>query len=333
MLYILWGQDDFSLDEALNKIKRSIGDQTALATNTTILEGQQLTKDQLRSVCETAPFLSKKRLVIVNGLMERFEPQTKANRSKRKKTTTAPDRQEESKSLAEYISTIPESTVLVLIDSKLSAQNPLFKQLADKAEVKSFPPMKGKKLQQWIESKVTKEGGSISPQAIALMAELVGSDLWIMSNEIIKLSLFTEGRKIEVEDVKAVVSHAQEANVFAMVDAFLESNSKNAELLLNQLIQSGAAPTYLLVMLLRQLHMIVCARELKSQGRTDIEIGEKLRITNDFALRKTLEQTRKFSIEKLRYIYHKLLETDLAIKTGKFSGELALNILIAELCQ
>jgi hypothetical protein len=27
------------------------------------------------------------------------------------------------------------------------------------------------------------------------------------------------------------------------------------------------------------------------------------------------------------------LETDLSIKTGKYGGELALNILIAELCQ
>jgi DNA polymerase III delta subunit len=36
---------------------------------------------------------------------------------------------------------------------------------------------------------------------------------------------------------------------------------------------------------------------------------------------------------RLKEVYHQLLETDLAIKTGRYNAELALNILIAELCQ
>ena len=36
---------------------------------------------------------------------------------------------------------------------------------------------------------------------------------------------------------------------------------------------------------------------------------------------------------RLREVYHTLLDADLAIKTGKYDGELALNILIADLCQ
>jgi DNA polymerase III delta subunit len=50
-------------------------------------------------------------------------------------------------------------------------------------------------------------------------------------------------------------------------------------------------------------------------------------------LRKTLEQAGGYSLQRLKEGYHKLLETDLSIKTGKYGGELALNILIAELCQ
>jgi DNA polymerase III delta subunit len=38
-------------------------------------------------------------------------------------------------------------------------------------------------------------------------------------------------------------------------------------------------------------------------------------------------------MERLREVYNKLLETDLAIKTGKYDGELALNLLVADLCQ
>jgi len=38
-------------------------------------------------------------------------------------------------------------------------------------------------------------------------------------------------------------------------------------------------------------------------------------------------------MERLRELYHRLLETDLAIKTGKLEGDLAMDILIVELGQ
>lgn len=331
MLHILLGQDDFSLRQSLEEIKRGIGDQALLAANTTTLDGQQVTLDQLRTVCETVPFLAERRLVIVTGLLERFEPKSKSSRQK--KITPLANQQNEYKSLAAYISKIPDSTVLVLIDGKIASNNPLLRQLSAKTKVKSFPLLRDTELRQWIQRQVTEEGGSISSPAVSLLAKLVGSNLWIIANEINKLVLFTSGRRIEEEDIKMVVSHAQEANVFAMVDAILEFKAGVAEQLLQQLLQRGAAPAYLLVMLSRQVRMIVRVKELRNQGEPKIEIQNKLGLTSEFTLRKTLEQADKYSLERIKKVYHKLLEADLSIKTGKYGGELALNILIAELCQ
>ena len=39
----------------------------------------------------------------------------------------------------------------------------------------------------------------------------------------------------------------------------------------------------------------------------------------------------KYTMEKLKKIYQSLLETDLAIKTGRYDGDLALNLLVADL--
>ncbi|MCL0092021.1 DNA polymerase III subunit delta [Dehalococcoidales bacterium] len=325
MLYILFGQDDFSLRRSLEEIKRGIGDQALLAANTTTFDGQQMSLDQLKAVCETAPFLGERRLVIISGLLERFEP-----KSSEKKT---PNQKNEYKSLATYMSKLPDSTVLVLIDGRIKSSNPLFRELSTKAEVRSFPLLRDAKLRQWIQRQVTEEGGSISPQAVNLLAKLVGSNLWTMANEINKLVLFTSGRRIEEEDVKTVVSSAQEANVFAMLDAILESKAGLAEQLLHQLLQRGATPAYLLVMLSRQVRMIVRVKELTNQGKPKVEIQDKLGLTSEFAWHKTLDQADKYPLARLKQVYHKLLQADLSIKTGKYSGELALNILIAELCQ
>ena len=331
MLYILLGQDDFSRRQALEEIKKGMGDQILLATNTTTLDGQQLTLDQLRAVCETVPFLAERRLVIVNGLLGRFEPKSKSRRQG--KTASITNQQNEYKSFASHITQIPDSTTLVLIDGRIKSSNPLLRELSTKAQIQSFPRLTNTGLRRWIGQRVKQEGGSISLEAVNLLAKLVGSELWIMSSEINKLVLFTSGRRIEEEDVRRLVSHAQEVNVFAMVDAILEFKAGVAEQLLERLLEGGAAPAYLLVMLSRQVQMIVRAKELRNRRESESEIQDRLGLTAEFALRKVLEQADRYPMRQVVEIYHKLLETDLSIKTGRYSGEMALNLLIADLCQ
>ncbi len=342
------GQDDFSLTQSLEELKREIGDQLSLASNITVLDGQQVTLDQLRLVAETAPFPMGRRLVIIRGLLERFEVGDRTNRRPSSRGSrsisgamphpvTSPSREskqpDEYKLWAACIARLPESTVLVLIESKITSSNPLFKELAAKAVVKTFPLLGETRLRQWVQRRVTEEGGSISLQAVELLARLVGSNLWIIASEINKLVLFAAGRRIEEEDVKMVVSYAQPTNVFAMVDAIVESKVERAEQLLQQLLQRGAPPAYLLTMLSRQVRMIVRAREFRNQGKSPAEIQSKLGLPLEFVLRKTLEQASRYSLARLKGVYHQLLEADLAIKTGKYDDELALNILVAELCQ
>ena len=334
LLYILSGRDDFSLNESLEEIKRGIGDQSLLAANTTVLDGQQITPEQLRNVAETVPFLAERRLVIIKGLLERFVPKGKSGRQK--KAAPSANQQGEHSLLLSCLSNIPTSTILVLvdvIDDKARSKSPLFEELSAGAEVRTFPPLKSTGLRQWIREQVSQEGGKISPPAVELLARLIGSNLWVMQNEIRKLTLFTSGRCIEEGDVSRVVSYTQEVSVFAMVDAVIEFKAGPAEKLLEQLLESGAAPVHLLFMLSRQFRMIARVKGLKKQGKAEKEIQTRLGLFNEFAFRKTLEQANRYPPERIKEVYHRLLATDLAIKTGKYHGELALNILVAELCR
>ena len=330
MLYVLSGQDDYSLTQSLEEIKKEIGEQALLMTDITTLDGQQVTLDQLRIVCDTVPFLGGKRLVVIKGLLERFESKGRPGRQQKTRRTGQAD---ESKSLGDCINKMPDSTVLVLLEGSLANNNPLFKELSDRAVVKTFPLLKSDKLRQWVQRRVKEEGGSISPQAVDLLTRFVGGDLWIMASEINKLVLFAAERRIEAEDVEAIVSYAQQTSVFAMVDAVVEFKAEMAQRLLQQLLQRGAAPAYLLAMLSRQVRMIVRARELKKQRKSGVEIQNKLGLRQEFALRRTLEQAGRYSLPRLKQVYHRLLEADLSIKTGKYDAELALDILVAELCR
>ncbi len=327
MIYILVGPDDYSIGQRLEEIKKGIGDAEMLVANTTVFDGDKVSPAELKAVVETVPFLASKRLVLVERLLKRFEG------GRAKKPAAPGGRGNGAHSFAESVAGLPESTVLVLVDGKVGGSNPLLKELAARAEVKYFPLIKGNQLKQWINKRVAREGGSIAPTAVTLLAGLVGSNLWVMASEIEKLVLFAQNRPVEETDVRTLVSYARETNVFALVDAVLEPSPALAEKRLQQLLREGAAAVYLLHMLYRQLHMIIRAREMKYRGKPEAEIQRQLGLSAEFAFRKTLEQARRYPLARVKVVFERLLETDQAIKTGKYDGELALNILVAELGQ
>jgi len=327
MFYILYGQDDFSLNQAVKEIKADLGDREMLATSTTNLEGQHLTLSELRNKCYAAPFLCSHRLVIVDGLLGRFEVKQSRPRSGKGKSGNGLGEWE---GLASYIEQMPETTVLMLVDEEVKGQNPLLKKISPLAEVRTFPLLRGKDLKAWIRQRVKAEGGDITPQAVNLLAELIGGDLWAMDGEIQKLLIYSQERPIGEDDVRQLVSHVQEANIFALVDAVAEGRTELAQRILHRLYDEGVAPTYILVMITRQFRLIAQARELP-RGLSRLQIQDRLGLKKSYGLDKTLSQAKLYDFESIKQAYDKLLETDLAIKTGKYSDKLALELLVTEL--
>jgi DNA polymerase-3 subunit delta len=326
LLYILLGPDDFSIGEWLSRARKGLGDESVLEANTTIFDGQQVTPEQIGAAAGAMPFLAEKRLIIVNGLLERFEPKGKPGAGKGK----AAAKENGYAAFSQCLENLPPSSIVVLAGAA-AAGNKLYRELAPRAEVKSFPKLRRDSLNRWIEKRVKGEGGRITPGAVKLLAQLVGGNLWIMAGEVSKLSLYASGDTIDEEMAKRVVGYSQQATVFAMVDAILEFKVKAAQKALGQLLQAGGTPSYLLYMLTRQVRLILRAKVFSRRGLPEREIQEKLGLTHDFVWRKTLNQAAGYSIARLKEIYTRLLETDLAIKTGRYNGELAVNILVAEL--
>ena len=337
MIYILYGHDEFSLHEELNYIKNGLGDREALATNTTEFDGKQVAPGQLLDACKAMPFLGTHRLVIVDGLLSRFEKGTRTAKESdgdEEQEKVMPKRgwRAEWGELKQRLPEVPPTTVLVFIDGEIKKDNLLLKQLAPLAQVRQFSELKGNSLNEWIRNRVKGNGGVISPEAVKLLAAYAGDNLWVLASEIDKLILFTAGRRIEEKDIKEVVSYAREANIFTMVDALIEGHSATAAPLLQQMLDEGAAAPYILFMITRQVRLLVEVKELINLKCNRNEIRDRMGIMNDFVLNKALEQSRNYSMERLEQIYRKILETDISIKQGIWKGDLALDLLVAELC-
>lgn len=333
-LYIFYGQDDFSIKEALARLKAGLDSGGMLESNTVFLEGSQVRPDELHAICDTVPFLSGVRLVIVSGLLSRFESD-RPRRSGRAAARPGPyDSSDlgEWRAFVEYLPHMPSSTVLVLLDGALSAGNRFLRAVQGRAEVQEFRPLQGNALREWLVKRARRLGVSLTPDAVRLLSEAVGNNLWQLASELEKLALYAEGRAIREEDVRALVSATREANVFSLIDAVVAGHREEAFRLLRRLLQEGGTVPHILALLVRQYRHLILARELQEQRIPAPEIGRRLGIASEYALRKVMDQAARYPLPRLEAAYHRLLEADVAMKTGALDEELALELLIGDLC-
>jgi len=330
MFYLLHGKDEYSRSTELAKMKAKLGDPTTVDLNTTILDGRRVTLDELLLACDTVPFLAEKRLVIVNNLAARFERRA----ARRKEESESEKNKAFLQDLGEYLSRLPETARLVFLESKkISKGNPIYRFASNSEHgyVKEFAPRSGRALNRWIADRLKEKGGRIEPGAINLLAAFVGDDLRLLGQELDKLLTYTGGeRPIKERDVQLLVSYVQEANIFHMVDAMGKRNSREAMRLLHRLLEEGQHPLSLLHMIIRQFRILLRIKELTGRGTSAADIKALLGL-HPFVVEKMMKQAPNFSIAQLEVIYHRLLEIDVAVKTGRMEPSLALNVFVTEL--
>ena len=354
MLYVLHGEDEFTRSEELAKLRQKLGDPTIASLNTTMLNGRDLSLAALLQACNAMPFMSERRLVIVEDFWSRFELPKERKPKERKPKERQPEepqreeRQPEMsaadgaliKGLLEYLPHMPESTRLVFSESRNledpKARNPAFVQLrADQKRIyyKAFPAPKSHELSRWIAQRMTAKGGSIHPRAAQELAQLVGSNLRQLDQELEKLLAHVNyERTVTVTDVQTLVAASHTINVFALVDAMGMRQTPAAIDHLHELLEAGAAPLYLLSMIERQFRILLQIKELREQGANIGAMQKTLGIRHEFIIEKSLRQAQHFSMARLESIYNHLAEVEQAIKTGKIADVLALDLLVVELC-
>ena len=80
-----------------------------------------------------------------------------------------------------------------------------------------------------------------------------------------------------------------------------------------------------------QVEILVRIKDLRNRRRPVAEIQAKVGIFNPYAWERVSKRADRYTLDALKDFYRRLLETDLAIKTGRLEGDLAVNILIADL--
>lgn len=337
MFAIYHGQDDYSRTEAVRALRDGLGDAEMASLNTTIVSASEARPAEVIAQAGVVPFLASGRLVVIEGLLGLFEGRSAARGGGRRraaaKGTDTADPFRGWGALKEVAAQLPETNTLVLSDGAIGAANPLFKHLSPVAEVRSFQPLRGGALTDWVRRRVAAQKGKIDAGAVRTLMESCGGNLWVLDAEIEKLVLYTGGvRAITSEDARTMVTDVREENIFALVDDVIERRYAQARKRLERLLETGVGTSQVIAMLGTQLRRLIAAKDLKARRASRKEMEDGVGTRSDFALRKAVSQSERFSMDLLVRMHRGLLNYDLAMKTGELTEGTALELLIADLC-
>lgn len=319
-VYLLYGDDRPALEEALQDLLAKVGDAGTQALNVTRVSAATLDLDGLTRDAMALPLLGGRRLIVVE---EAAHLSVEGERRKR---------------LEALLDALPPTTALVFLapvsfekprerDRWEASWPPLVwaRQNPDRAFVKRFDLPTGPAFVRWLRQRAAREGGELEPQAAALLAELVAGDPLLAQQELAKLLDYTDRRRpIEAADVERLTPYYGQSDVFAMVDALGARDGRRALAHLHHLLRDED-PGYAFAMIARQVRLLLMARQALDLGQ---DPRQRLHI-HPFVADKVTAQARNFRLEALKALHRRLLEIDLATKTGKADLETELDRLVA----
>ena len=321
--YLIYGQDNYRAKKKLDQIKEKYISASLGDTNLKIID-EEASFDQISREILAMPFLAKSRLVIIRNLLK------KGKKSANRGPASSGDIQTK---VAEFLPKIPSSTVVFFFEEEMPDKRiALFKKLNSPGKAQEFKLLEEDQIRRWIRKEVENRKGTIEPEAITLLAEYVGPDLWRLSNELDKLTNYN--LELSTETIKLLVAPEIKSDIFKMIDAIGEKNFQKALREYEKLIESGQNELYILSMIVYQFRNLLIVKDLVERSRKPLsrwDIAKKAGM-HPYVAQKTLWQTKNFTIEKLKKIYKILLDFDLAIKTGKMEGKVALVLIIAKFC-
>jgi len=312
MLYLIFGRDDFQIQEKLNQIKAQFSQENSSDFGILVFD-EKVSFEELKNAFEAANFLSPAKLIIIKNFI------AKANSEVQKK-------------LARTLEKIPKSIDLIFLEEFKTAQNPIWKRVVAKGKIWQFEPLPNFALLNWIKRRILEKGGQISFEAAKILAFYIGNNLWRQNSEIEKLINFKGKKQIEPEDIEKLVKPEFSPKIFDLIDNIALKNLSKSENILKQLLDSGENPLYIQTMIVYQFRNLIKIKYLADSNLKESEIQKKTKL-HPFVVKKSLGQIKNFSLEDLKRIYTKLLEAEIAMKTGAVDQRLALELLALALCR
>lgn len=316
-VYLIYGPQGYLLEKAIARIKSFLSVDNDLTLNYQKFSAPADAGDIINA-CRTLPFMARKRVVVVDD----YDALSVGDKNK----------------LADYFAEPSAETVLILVQAgadqfgrvTVNKRARLFKE-AEKMGSAFEYKFNSKDRNPYIKKAFQERDKVITSEALVYLSENLAQDMWLLESEIEKISLFNEAvKKIDVPEVKPIVSLSGEAEVFNLMSSVLQGDQRQALLMLNRLSANSAASGQIFYHLEQQLRLILRVKSLLSLGLSDKEISAKLKVSSGrlYFLKKQSRPLKSVSIKQALKL---LTESDIKRKSSEQKTTLILEELLVDM--
>ena len=297
---LFFGPDQGLARERADALARTVVPDLSDAFRVTELDGDAVAADNARLADEAAAIsmLGGRRVVRVRGAGNALAP------------------------MLESFLDEPKGDALVVVQAgeltPASALRKAFEKSKKAAAVQCYPD-NAQDLARVVQNALKAEGFTISPEALDDAVSRLGADRGMTRREIEKLVLYMRGHKrVELEDVRAILGDEAEARVDAVCDAADEGNLAQLDVELERVRADGATPAQILRIALGHFQRLIQLKLISSNGEA---LDAKLKGTGKQRTSSIKWQVSRWSEQHLLNACDLLLETEALTRTTGMPAE------------
>ena len=268
------------------------------------------------------PFFADEKIVILDHLLD---------------LTTAKKRvltDEDLKQFESYLEMPSESTKLVIFaEGKLDSKRRLVKLLKREAQIVEAATPTDQDLKRYFASQAQELGLKFVGDALDQLLLKSGYDFGELQKNLALLQAYKEDGQITLEDVEEAVPKTLQDNIFDLTQMILKRQIDQASNLVKDLRLQGEDEIKLIAIMLGQFRLFTQVKILSEEGQPESQIVTSLsdlsgRKINPYQVKFALRDSRRLSLPFLKKAMITLIETDYAIKSGKYDKDYLFDLAL-----
>ncbi len=307
MFYIVFGEQEFLVNRTIKKIEKKYNE----------IEYFDFKEDDLNSIIKSISSYSlfeQKKLIEIKN----FDLLLKND-----------EELEKNKKNSEFISYLFNSSdndiILILLNKKIS-HNKIYKKVYENGEIYENLQLSDDDWRKYIKQRFNKENIEIAEDAIEELIVRVEKDLTKFENEFNKLINYSN--KINLNDIKILVSEPLEENSFLVLNYLINDNKIMALKKYNNLLKQNYETVVLISSIVTQLVFYQQVYYLNNfEKKSNLEIAKILK-SNDKRVYVTLKNLKKIGIDRIYNSCNLLYEIDSKIKSGLLNKNTAFELFL-----
>lgn len=317
MIYLFYGEDNYTKDREVNKIKKNFGE---IVDGINFVKISDTNLSELIPSIETPSFGFAKKLIIAKntGLFKKSKKAT-GNEEEDEESENISKDNKDSKELVSYFESIKdlEDVELVFIEDTI-LKNKLYKAIEKIGEVREFPLKKDFEVAKDLIKIASMYNVKLDTTNSNYLVSSCGTNMQDLINEIRKLIEYVgSGGSITKEDIDKLVIRKPEAVIFDLTDYLGNKNVKAALKCYRDLLSQNVADQIIIVMIYRHIRNLYIYKISKPE---DINKNLNLKPNQTFLPKIYARQAKLFTIEELKKILYELIYIDESTKNGNLDS-------------